>query len=483
MAIARPVPGPTRTTGTTTAALARVTRAFAFRYDVLPLAIEDGVLSVALANIADAEVLDLVRSATRLRIAPLELPLAEIRARLRTAYGTDALAQERRANEAPAVRTVDAIFARAIASHASDIHIEPRADGGRIRLRIDGILREIERIPSELFAPVTSRIKLIAAMDIADKRQPQDGRYTVPFEQREIDARVSSVPTIDGEKLVIRLLDHQAQAPSLAHLGIPSTMLARYRELVRAPWGFIVVTGPTGSGKTTTLYASLTELDASTKNISTVEDPIEMRVAGVSQVQINPRAGVSFPTVLRSFMRQDPNVIMVGEMRDAETAAVAISASLAGQLVFTTLHANDAPRTIERLVELGVARHSLAAGLSAVVAQRLVRKLCEQCRAKRPIPADMQVRLKTTQREWFVPGACRACAQTGFIGRVGVYELLIINDTLRDAIANGGSSVQIAALARPSGFEPMIADGFEKVLAGITSFEELIRVVAWSEIA
>jgi len=335
-----------------------------------------------------------------------------------------------------------------------------------------------EDVPGDAYGAFVSRIKLLAGMDIADKRQPQDGRLTVPFERREIDARVASMPTIDGEKLVIRLLDHHTQTSDITALGMPPAMLGTYRRLLRSPWGFIVVTGPTGSGKTTTLYASLADLDAVSGNICSVEDPIEMRVPGVTQVGVNPRAGVTFESALRAFLRQDPNVIMVGEMRDAQTAAVAISASLAGQLVFTTLHSNDAPRTIERLVELGVARPSLAAGLTAVLAQRLVRRLCEGCRRGAPVPPDIKARLAIAQREWLVPTGCRACAQTGYAGRVGVYELLVIDDALRDTIGAGGSSVSIARQAAAVGYRPMFADGLAKVLAGATSFAELLRVVA-----
>jgi type II secretory ATPase GspE/PulE/Tfp pilus assembly ATPase PilB-like protein len=464
-------------------ALTRVPRALAFRCDVLPLWLHDGLLAVALPNTEDTDVLDELRRTTRLRIKPVRMPREQIRERLIIAYGSESSTQtlgERRAADVPAVRSVDSLFERAIAAHASDIHIEPQPAGGAIRLRIDGILTPLESIVADKYNAFVSRIKLLAGMDIADKRQPQDGRLTIPFEKRAIDARVASLPTIDGEKLVIRLLDRQAQSCDIAALGMPPEMLATYRRLLRSPWGFIVVTGPTGSGKTTTLYASLSDLDAALNNVCSVEDPIEMRVLGVTQVGVNPRAGVTFESALRGFMRQDPDVIMVGEMRDAQTAAVAISASLAGQLVFTTLHSNDAPRTIERLVELGVARQSLAAGLTAVLAQRLVRRLCESCRVPAPIPDDIQSRFATSQARWWVPGTCRACAQSGYCGRVGVYEMLVVDDELRDIIGGGGSSVAIAQLACGSGYRPMIVDGFAKVLAGATSFEELVRVVAWS---
>jgi type II secretory ATPase GspE/PulE/Tfp pilus assembly ATPase PilB-like protein len=371
------------------------------------------------------------------------------------------------------------VFERAVAAHASDVHVEPLAGGGRVRMRVDGILRELETIRAELLPAFVSRVKLLAGMDIADRRSPQDGRFGIPFEQREIDARVASVPTVDGEKLVVRLLDRYAAAPDLAALGMPPALLERYRAAVRAPWGFVLVAGPTGSGKTTTLYASLAELDARSRNLCAVEDPVEIRLPGVSQVQVNVRAGLTFPLVLRAFMRQDPNVVMVGEMRDGETAAVAVSAALAGQLVFTTLHANDAPRTIDRLAELGVARHSLAAALTAVVAQRLVRALCDRCRVREAIPPHVRGALATPHDAWFVAGGCRACAGTGYLGRTGVYELMEIDDAVRDAIATGSSSVQVAQLAASAGYRPMHADAFAKVLAGVTSFEELTRVIPW----
>ncbi|MEO7040562.1 MAG: GspE/PulE family protein, partial [Candidatus Elarobacter sp.] len=405
-----------------------------------------------------------------------------IRERLRVAYG-EAPANTSGSNptDAPAVRAVDLVFARAIAAHASDIHIEPSPAGGRVRLRVDGILRELESIPAALFAAFCSRLKLLASMDISDRRQPQDGRCGIPFESREIDARVSSVPTIDGEKIVVRLLDRYAATPDLASLGMPRDMLATYRSAAHAPWGFVVVSGPTGSGKTTTLYASLAELDARSRNVCSVEDPIEMRLRGASQVQVNTRAGLTFPGVLRALMRQDPNVVMIGEMRDVETALVAVSAALAGQIVFTTLHANDAPRTIDRLIELGVARHSLAAALSIVLAQRLVRVLCEQCRARASIPVALRRDLRTQQDSWFIPTGCRACAGSGYLGRIGVYELMVVDDGVRDAIATGASSVQVAQLAARSGYQPMLEQGIAHVFDGVTSFAEVTRVLPWSD--
>ena len=460
-------------------AVARVPRALAFRHDALPLQLTDGVLAVGLCDPDDGELLDLLRATTRLRIRPLSMPRETIRERLRVAYGEAGPATAAN-DDAPAVRAVDLVFARAIAAHASDIHVEPAVQGGRVRLRVDGILRELETIPAALFAPFCSRLKLIAGMDIADRRQPQDGRCAIPFESREVDARVSSVPTIDGEKIVVRLLDRYAATPRLDALGMSPQLLAAFRGASHAPWGFVVICGPTGSGKTTTLYASIAELDALSRNVCSVEDPVEMRLRGSSQVQVNARAGLTFPGVLRAFMRQDPNVVMIGEMRDAETASVAVSAALAGQIVFTTLHANDAPRTIDRLIEFGVARHSLAAALSAVVAQRLVRLVCEQCRVREPIPAALRNDLHAEHDSWFVAAGCRACAGTGYLGRTGVYELITVDDPVRDAIATSASSVHIAHLAARRGYRPMLAQGMTHVFDGRTTFAEVTRVLAWS---
>ncbi|HEX3551275.1 MAG TPA: GspE/PulE family protein [Candidatus Elarobacter sp.] len=459
-------------------AVARVPRALAFRYDALPLNLAGGVLSVAVPDPADTAVVDALRAATRLRVRPLAMPRDAIRDNLHAAYRDARAAEPDARDDAPAVRAVDLAFARAVSAHASDVHVEPAETGaGRVRLRVDGVLRELEPIARDLYPAFVSRVKLLAGMDIADRRTPQDGRWSIPFDGREVDARVASIPTVDGEKLVVRLLDRFAAAPDLGALGMEPALLGRFRAAVAAPWGFVVVAGPTGSGKTTTLYASLTAIDARSRNVCTVEDPVEMRLAGAAQVQVNSRAGLTFPLVLRAFMRQDPNVVMVGEMRDGETAAVATSAALGGQLVFTTLHANDAPRAIDRLVELGVARYALAAALTAVVAQRLVRTLCEQCRAREPIPPSMRPALATDAVAWYVARGCGGCAGTGYLGRTGVYELMEVDDAVRDAVATGASSVQIAQLAARAGYAPMRDDAVRKVLAGTTTFAEIERVV------
>jgi general secretion pathway protein E len=381
---------------------------------------------------------------------------------------------------APVAHAVDACLRRAVLARASDLHIEPAADGtGRTRLRVDGIMHAGETIERDLYNPLVSRLKLLAGLDIANRRLPQDGRYSLVVNGRRIDARISSIPTLDGEKLVLRLLDHHVALPRLDDLGMDAAALQSYRTIAHAPWGFVVVSGPTGSGKTTTLYASIAELDRTIRNVCTVEDPVEARLDSVAQVQVNVRAGLTFPIALRSFVRQDPDVLMIGEMRDAETAAVGVAAALAGQTVFATVHSNDAARTIDRLVELGVARHSLSAALTAVIAQRLVRKLCVACRRTADIPVELRSDFVTPNLAWFVPVGCHACGGSGYAGRTGIFEVLSIDDTTREAIASGVSSTSLARIAAASGHRSLFHDAAAKVVAGETSFSEIERVVGW----
>jgi general secretion pathway protein E len=356
---------------------------------------------------------------------------------------------------APAVRAVEATFRRAVVLHASDVHIEPTGDGGRIRLRVDGLLRTVDTLDAVVYPAFVSRIKLLASLDVANRRIPQDGRYALVIDGRTVDARVASIPTVDGEKLAIRLLDCSDAPPRLDALGMQPATLTAYRRFAGAPSGFVVVAGPTGSGKTTTLYASLAELDRATRNVCTVEDPVETRLPFVTHVHVNPRAGLTFPAVLRAVVRQDPDVIMIGEIRDAETCAVGVAAALAGQTVFATVHSNDAARTIDRLVELGIARHSLAAALTAVVAQRLVRTLCGSCGGT----------------------GCSACGGMRYRGRTGVFELLAVDDAIRDAIASGASSATIARIAAAAGARTLAADAAAKLAAGLTDRAEVLRVV------
>jgi type IV pilus assembly protein PilB len=439
-------------------ALALIPHATAVRHSVLATRIDGGDLHVIVAASADESTVDRIQSMTGLRVIAAEAPRELIRNRIAACYASSEQTTDG-ADDPPAIRAVDRLQGSAVGLKASDIHLEPTCAGGRVRLRVDGILREHEQLPRELFHHMVSRVKLLAAMDIAERRLPQDGRYTLERCGRALDARVSSMPTIGGEKLVIRLLDMQAEIPSLASLGMTPSVLERYRRVIHAPHGFIVVCGPTGSGKTTTLYASLAERNSETQHLCTVEDPVEVQMTGVAQVQVNPRAGLTFASALRAFLRQDPNVIMLGEMRDPESASVAMSAALSGQLVMTTMHASDAPRAIERLVEFGLNRHTLAAGLSAIVSQRLVRRVCAYCRA----------------------AGCTRCAGTGYRGRTAIFEFLPMTSAVRSAVAQGETALDLADIASRAGYEPMMTEALALVARGETSRGELERVLGSGE--
>lgn len=389
-------------------------------------------------------------------------------------YGT---IETRLVDDEPAIRAVDEIFDSAIRSRASDVHVEPWADGGRVRERVDGVLRESRFLQAQLFPLVLSRLKLLAGMDIADRRLPQDGRYTVERGGRSIDARMSSMPTAGGETLALRLLDARAAIPSLEALGMPLDLARRYRRLLHAPTGFIVVCGPTGSGKTTTLYASLAERNIEAQHLCSVEDPIEIRLHGVAQVQVNARAGLTFAAGLRSFLRQDPNVIMIGEMRDAETAGVATSAALCGQLVMTTLHSDDCLVAIERLLELGIGPRGVATAMSAIVSQRLLRQLCASC--KMPGRAGLDAAHVGIDAETTVARAvgCEQCDGTGYRGRSAIFEILAMTPPVRHAIESQADPLRLRAAALESGYEPLQARVAQFVLAGETSVEEVVRAI------
>lgn len=459
-------------------ALRHIPCAFAQRYNVLAYRVDGGDLHVLVPDVNDDDTLDRIRNVVGLHVVAHQTSAYGLRARIAEAYGIAEDGIEERGDAPPAIRAVDELHENAVNAGASDIHVEPAANGGRVRQRVDGILIETRSVSAELFVQIVSRIKLLAGMDIADRRQPQDGRYNLSARGRSIDARVSSMPTIAGEKLVIRLLDLHGNVPSLEELGMSSLMLHRYRALLHSPYGFIVVCGPTGSGKTTTLYASMSERNIVGQHLCTVEDPVEVRMPNVAQVQVNERAGLTFAAALRSFLRQDPNVLMVGEMRDGETAKVALSAALSGQLVMTSLHASDAPRVVERLTELGAQYHTIAAALSAVVAQRLVRRLCRVCREQTRLDsADSALIGIPSGTIAYKPRGCVECSGKGYRGRIAIFEFLAVSPEIRHAIASGASSVTIAELGRSVGYRPMLADGTARLLAGDTSLEELERVL------
>ncbi|MFO1197130.1 MAG: type II secretion system ATPase GspE [Burkholderiaceae bacterium] len=367
-------------------------------------------------------------------------------------------------DDAPIIRMINALLTQASRDGASDIHIEAFETYSVVRFRVDGTLRDVVRPRRELHAALISRIKILAQLDIAEKRLPQDGRIALRIGGKPIDVRVSTLPTGHGERAVLRLLDKEAGRLDLAKLGMAEGTLGAFDKLVHQPHGIVLVTGPTGSGKTTTLYAALGRLDATTTNILTVEDPIEYDLDGIGQTQVNAKIDMTFGKALRSILRQDPDVIMIGEIRDLETAQIAVQASLTGHLVLATLHTNDAVSAITRLIDMGVEPFLLSSSMLGVVAQRLVRKLCPQCRAPDPI-----------SKGWRAVG-CLSCNRTGFQGRTGVYELLPIDDAIRALIHRSASEADIRAAAVANGMSNMRDDGQRWVHSGVTSLDEVIRV-------
>lgn len=383
----------------------------------------------------------------------------------------------------PVPQLVDALLQQALQERASDIHIEPATQGLRVRFRIDGMLREKELLPLEMQAAVLSRIKLLSALDIAEKRLPQDGRWRVQKENQDVDVRVSTLPVQGGEKAVLRILPFRGMRQNIETLGFSKDALQRYRLLYQKPQGIILICGPTGSGKTTTLYATLAELNRPESNLVSIEDPVELQLAGMNQVQVNAKAGLTFATALRAILRQDPNIIMVGEIRDAETADAAVRAAMTGHLVFSTLHTNDAAGAVARLLDLGVPPFLVAASLLGVVAQRLVRLVCQECRQSyRPAEhtaEEMLLKDVPEGKRSFVKGCgCAACGQTGYRGRQAIYEVMPVTSRLRQLIQEKAAAYEIAAAAREEGMHTMSEDGVAKAAAGLTSLSEVVRVAA-----
>ena len=367
------------------------------------------------------------------------------------------------ANDAPIIRMLNALLTQAAKDGASDIHIEPYERSSSVRFRVDGTLREVVQPNRALHAALISRLKIMAELDIAEKRLPQDGRISLRIGGRAIDVRVSTLPSAHGERAVLRLLDKNESKLTLEAVGMQGDTLTRFETLIGQPHGIILVTGPTGSGKTTTLYAALSRLDAGRSNIMTVEDPIEYELPGIGQTQVNSKIDLTFAKALRAILRQDPDVIMIGEIRDYETAQIAIQASLTGHLVLATVHTNDAPSTVTRMIDMGVEPFLLSSSLIGVLAQRLVRKLCPHCK-------------KVDARNRYHPVGCEQCANTGYKGRTGVYELMTVDDQVRALIHGRAAESQIFVAAEANGLRSMREDGERLVAEGITSPEEVIRV-------
>ena len=409
---------------------------------------------------------------------PETAPLAEAPAVTERDFSVPDL--EAMAGQIPVVRLVNLVFTQAIRGHASDIHFEPFEREFKIRQRIDGVLHEMSPPPKVLALPITSRIKVLANLNIAERRVPQDGRIKVTVDGRAVDLRVSTLPTQFGESVVVRVLDQSAVQLDLGQLGLPADVLPAVQSVIRRPNGIFLVTGPTGSGKTTTLYSGLRAINAPDLKVLTIEDPVEFELDGAMQVPVNPVAGLTFAAALRAFLRQDPDVIMVGEIRDLETARIAIQASLTGHLVLSTLHTNDAASAVTRLLDMGVEAFLLASTVEAVLAQRLVRRICPDCRVAFHPSAAMLAQLELTaedvaERPFYRGRGCARCAQTGYLGRTGIFEWLRLTDTLRELAANGAPALRLRQAAREQGMRTLREDGLRAVFNGATTTEEIVR--------
>ena len=471
---------------------------------VLPLELNGGRLRVAVAGEPAIEVLDDLEVSYGLPLDVVHVSPDELNDGVRRAFAAaesvvelvrdlgaatgpagdalDSAPADARdlANQPPVIRFVNLLVREAHAAEASDIHLESHRDGLRARFRIDGVLQDVPSPPRGLEAAVVSRIKLLAELDIAERRAPQDGRIRIRLEERELDLRVSTVPTLYGESVVLRLLDRGGRPVALEDLGMDAEVLETFRRLAERPHGILLATGPTGSGKTTTLYAAMGLRRATAEKIVTVEDPVEYHLGGVTQVPINTKAGMTFGSALRSILRQDPDVLMVGEMRDRETAQIAVQASMTGHLVFSTLHTNDAASAVARLVDLGIEPYMIAAALEGVLAQRLVRRVCPDCRERyRPDPQLVALlALEPVGRVTLMRGrGCQTCRDTGYRGRTGIFELLALTEPLKRAILDGVGTAELRERASAEGMTTLRGDGWRKVRAGITTLEEVLRVV------
>jgi type IV pilus assembly protein PilB len=385
------------------------------------------------------------------------------------------------AEDAPVIKLVYSILGQAVGEGASDVHFEPDEGEMRVRFRIDGVLREAAHVPKRMINAVVSRVKIMSDLNIAEKRVPQDGRVSVTVEDRRVDLRVTTLPTQRGEGATIRILDKENAQRSLDDLGMDGDARERFEDAFRQAYGAVLVTGPTGSGKSTTLYAALQDLNQVEKNIITIEDPVEYRLQGINQINVNRKAGLDFATGLRSILRADPDIVMVGEIRDGETARIAIEAALTGHMMLTTLHTNDAPGAIARLVKMGIEAFMIASAVDCVVAQRLARKLCSHCKRRTIVPQQALVNAEIRvggDIEAYEPLGCARCNQSGYRGRVGLYSVMRMSDRIKEMAIEQASEAEIAAVAREEGMVTLREDGIGKVRSGLTSLEEVLRVTA-----
>ena len=487
--------------GVNVAAANLITPEMALRNNVLPLYQEDKTLYVAMKNPNDIITIDNLHLMTGLEICPLVVADMELAAAIENFANmnssvenyddddqTEAVeeTEELTLDDKPAVQLVNQIINNAIKSGASDVHIEALEKNLRVRFRIDGVLQEVMQNPIKIFPSVVSRVKVLGGMDIAEKRVPQDGRATVRYEDKTLDVRIATMPTVYGEKIVMRLLERNKGNVSIKDINFSKRQFPRFDKAIHMPYGFVLVTGPTGSGKSTTLYATLAEISTLEKNVITLEDPVERRMAGINQVQMNNRAGMTFAAALRSVLRSDPDIVMVGEIRDGETAKIAVEAALTGHMVLSTLHTNDAAGAVTRLEEMGVEPFLTASSLVGVLAQRLVRKLCPKCKEEYTLTREEMLKIlpdfpveEYPQETYkiYKPKGCLTCNNTGYKGREAVFEFLTVTEEMKKLILDRANGAQIKKLAMEQGMFTLKNEGIYKVMEGKTSIEELLRVI------
>ncbi len=483
-----------------------IPRHIAEKYKVIIASKEDKKINLAMVNPLNPFALDDIRTLTSYEVVPMLASESQILEHIHDVYTSVSTADDildhmdvqedeamkaieeegnlstsalqAAADEAPVIRLGNSIIMQACKDGASDIHIEPSKSAVRIRFRIDGVLHEEMKFPRKLHAALVSRFKILAKLDIAERRIPQDGRIPLKVEGKEVDLRVATLPTIWGEKVTMRILDKSSVLIGLERLGFSSDDLKVFKNMIQKPYGIIFATGPTGSGKTTTLYAVLNELNTLDKNLISIEDPIEYQLTGVAQAQVNTKAGLTFAGGLRSMLRQDPDIVMVGELRDKETAEVAVQASLTGHLVLATIHANDSASTITRLFHMGVEPFLVSSSVICILAQRLVRKICPECKVDYTPPPEALERLGIPPGTKLYRGrGCEFCRDTGYLGRIGVYELMAVDDELRTLISYESSAPAIRRKALELGMYTLQQDGIRKVIEGVTSIEEVMRVL------
>jgi general secretion pathway protein E len=472
---------------------------YARRYDLIPIEVSDAALVVVMADPANIQVLEDLKTQARMTIQSAVGILSDIREAINRNYRASGEIEEQIGRVAPEVaepaveeavtpdliaqtpivRTLDLLIAQAVRDRASDIHLEPQERNLRVRYRIDGILHEVQILPLSVHPPLVSRLKVMAGMNIAERRRPQDGQFSIRVEEKEVDFRVATSDSAHGEMVVLRVLDKSLSLLALTELGFLPEALERYSQMLRTPFGMILVGGPTGSGKTTTLYASVNQLDRGERNIVTIEDPIEYHFEGVNQIQVNPRADITFAGGLRAIMRLDPDVILVGEIRDDDTARMATQAALTGHLVLSSIHANDALGVLFRLLDLGVEPFLISSALVGAVSQRMVRRVCPHCRSLSEVPPDerqvYELELGERPEKLYYGAGCNSCANTGYLGRTGVFEVLMLSEELRRMLLGGASAGDMKAQAISEGMAPMRRSAMLKVQQGITTPYEVIR--------